>query len=213
MPETKISLDAIQIQSPCSASWDAMEGDDVRRFCASCALEVHNLSEMSRREAEALIGGLGRPDAGRVCVQMQRAAIGRVVTREYRKRSARFRRRAAYVGLRMLMGLAGASVVLLGGTGVFASRDSGWFNKMQQRLGWITPTTHTAPLRGSIAPGPAVAPPPAHPEELWMGEAQVIMGDVTASAPPPEPDPTPAPPIRGRVALPSGDTEASTSAI
>src|SRR5437867_538664 len=55
-------LDQIRIASPCSASWDAMEGGDRVRFCAHCQKNVYNLSDMSRREAEKL-GRESRPVA------------------------------------------------------------------------------------------------------------------------------------------------------
>lgn len=45
----------VEIKSPCHESWDAMHGDDARRFCDVCAKHVHNLSAMARDEATALL--------------------------------------------------------------------------------------------------------------------------------------------------------------
>jgi hypothetical protein len=45
-------IDAIEVKSPCSESWDEMQGNDQVRFCSHCAKSVNNLSEMTRREAE-----------------------------------------------------------------------------------------------------------------------------------------------------------------
>lgn len=45
----------VEIKSPCHESWDAMHGDDARRFCDVCAKHVHNLSAMDRSEARALL--------------------------------------------------------------------------------------------------------------------------------------------------------------
>lgn len=43
------------IQSPCSEDWNAMEGNDQRRFCGQCAKHVHNLSAMTEGEARAVV--------------------------------------------------------------------------------------------------------------------------------------------------------------
>ena len=50
---TLIPLEIIEIASPCTASWDAMHGDNRVRFCDQCNLHVYNLSAMSRQEASA----------------------------------------------------------------------------------------------------------------------------------------------------------------
>src|SRR5262245_23632544 len=49
-------LDHIKIAAPCPADWDQMFSfEDKRvRFCSQCNLNVYNLSDMSRQEAEAL---------------------------------------------------------------------------------------------------------------------------------------------------------------
>lgn len=72
-------LDRISIASPCSANWEEMTGDDRRRFCASCRLHVHDLGQMTTREAEEL---LREAAVGRVCVRFFRRADGRVLTRD-----------------------------------------------------------------------------------------------------------------------------------
>lgn len=43
------------ISRPCSQNWNAMSGDDQRRFCDHCQLHVHNLSAMSHAEQQALL--------------------------------------------------------------------------------------------------------------------------------------------------------------
>ena len=47
--------DEVQIQSPCTASWAAMEGDDARRYCGRCDKHVHDLSAMTERAARAVV--------------------------------------------------------------------------------------------------------------------------------------------------------------
>ena len=53
-----------KIATPCPASWEGMSGDDRKRFCAQCQLQVHNLSAMERPEAEQVL----EKSAGRLCV-------------------------------------------------------------------------------------------------------------------------------------------------
>ncbi|MBL8755328.1 MAG: hypothetical protein JNK15_18660 [Planctomycetes bacterium] len=72
-------LDRIAVASPCSTDWNAMVGDERRRFCASCRLHVHDLSAMTTAEAEALLRAAG---GGRLCVRFFRRADGRVLTRD-----------------------------------------------------------------------------------------------------------------------------------
>jgi hypothetical protein len=48
-----------RISQPCSQDWNAMAGDERRRFCEQCQLHVHNLSAMSDAEREALISQRG----------------------------------------------------------------------------------------------------------------------------------------------------------
>jgi hypothetical protein len=78
MPAPESVLDRIEIASPCSASWEAMEGDERSRFCGDCKLMVHNLSAMSRAEGEGLLAGA----KGRVCTRFFRRSDGTVITQD-----------------------------------------------------------------------------------------------------------------------------------
>ncbi|RYG74350.1 hypothetical protein EON80_02555 [bacterium] len=75
-PSKFISLDSIQIASPCKAAWAAMDGDDKSRFCQSCAKNVYDLSAMTAEEARQLIAA----KEGEVCVRLHRRADGKVIT-------------------------------------------------------------------------------------------------------------------------------------
>ncbi|MBI4748613.1 MAG: ankyrin repeat domain-containing protein [Acidobacteria bacterium] len=48
-------LDRVQVKSPCTEDWNEMVGNDEVRFCSHCSKHVHNLSAMTRREAEELV--------------------------------------------------------------------------------------------------------------------------------------------------------------
>src|SRR5262245_61079915 len=66
----------LNVHAPCTESWDGMTGDDRERFCARCALPVHDLSAMNDADALTL---LTAPD-DRVCVRYGVRADGTVVT-------------------------------------------------------------------------------------------------------------------------------------
>src|SRR5262249_27221366 len=76
MHRTSLPLDRIRIASPCSASWEEMEGDDRVRTCDRCQLQVFNLSGMRRHQAEELIAKA----EGRLCVRLYQRADGTIIT-------------------------------------------------------------------------------------------------------------------------------------
>jgi hypothetical protein len=53
----RVQLQNVGIASPCPADWERMVGDNRVRYCSECKLNVYNLSELTRREAEDLIAG------------------------------------------------------------------------------------------------------------------------------------------------------------
>ena len=71
-------LDHIKIASPCSADWDEMRGDNRKRYCSHCKLNVYNLSEMTRREAENLLF----ETEGKMCVRLYKRKDGTVITQD-----------------------------------------------------------------------------------------------------------------------------------
>lgn len=78
MPKFQSPLNNLRIASPCSADWDAMYGDDRKRFCGDCKLNVYNLSGMTRDEAESLIVNA----EGRLCVRMFQRQDGTLITKD-----------------------------------------------------------------------------------------------------------------------------------
>lgn len=71
-------LENIRIASPCSANWEEMYGNERKRFCGECKLNVYNLSGMSSREAENLI----LQSEGKLCVRFFRRSDGSVLTKD-----------------------------------------------------------------------------------------------------------------------------------
>lgn len=76
-------LSTLRVAEPCHADWDAMSGDSRARHCERCRLQVIDLSELSRAEAERVLerGGPG----GRLCVRYTQDAAGEVITRTTRQ--------------------------------------------------------------------------------------------------------------------------------
>ncbi|MCU0240081.1 MAG: hypothetical protein MUC29_11620 [Pyrinomonadaceae bacterium] len=71
-------LNNIKVASPCPANWDEMYGDNKKRYCGECKLNVYNLSGMSKDEAENLIMNA----EGRLCVRFFRRQDGTVLTKD-----------------------------------------------------------------------------------------------------------------------------------
>jgi hypothetical protein len=69
-------LENIHVAAPCPADWEKMSGSAHVRHCGECNLNVYNISEMTRREAENLI----RAHEGRLCVRFYRRADGTILT-------------------------------------------------------------------------------------------------------------------------------------
>jgi hypothetical protein len=70
------SLDDVQVASPCTANWDAMAGDDRRRFCPQCHQNVYNISAMTREQALSLLRERERTP----CVRFFRRRDGTILT-------------------------------------------------------------------------------------------------------------------------------------
>src|SRR5262249_5401143 len=111
MPKLTSPLDNLRIAAPCSADWDQMFSfeDERVRFCSQCNLNVYNLSDMSRREAEALI----TKTEGRLCVRFYRKADGSVLTQNCPVGLKAIKRRVAWVA-QVILGMASSLVSGLG---------------------------------------------------------------------------------------------------
>ena len=75
--EMKNLLKNVVVNNPCSVGWESMEGNSKVRFCNQCKMNVHNLSNMSEKEAAGVVA---RRKNERTCVFMYKQADGMVVT-------------------------------------------------------------------------------------------------------------------------------------
>lgn len=116
-------LDQIKIASPCSADWDRMEGDDRVRFCGECKKNVFNLSEMTRRDAEALL----KETNGNLCARIYRRTDGTVLTEDcpvgLQTNIARVRRRIGWAVTTALSFSAAQAQDVGGLTGTIRNQD------------------------------------------------------------------------------------------
>lgn len=104
-------LDNVKIASPCGANWNEMRGDERQKYCAMCRLNVYNLSEMTRAEAESFLIN----SEGRVCLRVFRRTDGSVITKDCPVGWARIKRkvsRAATAFFALVAGFFGGTIVL-----------------------------------------------------------------------------------------------------
>jgi len=85
-------LDKVSIASPCPAKWEDMYGDNRRRNCSDCNLNVYNLSEMTKSDAENFIIN----SEGRVCVQIHRRSDGTILTKNCLVGFRKLKKRISY---------------------------------------------------------------------------------------------------------------------
>ena len=164
-------LDQIAIASPCEASWDDMVGDERKRHCGMCDLDVHNLSALTRDEAE---GVLAKMAEGRVCARFYRRTDGTILTQDCPVGVARIRAaaRRALVRVAALVGLVGVT-----GIAAASTSQTGWGDRVRLRAfkpfsvvcEWIAPAAPPASTRllgamgGIVRQVPMPPPPPPTP--------------------------------------------------
>lgn len=94
-------LKNVRVADPCSQPWHDMEGDDRVRFCQQCKLNVYNLSDMTAKEAAALI----EKTQGRLCIGYYMRADGTILTQNCPVGLRKVRKKVAWA-------LTGAAAVL-----------------------------------------------------------------------------------------------------
>jgi hypothetical protein len=170
-----MSLELLDIKSPCRVPWSSMQGDDRVRACAKCEKNVYDLSALTRAEAEAL---LARAE-GTLCLRFYRRADGTVVTSDCSRHS---------IGWRMTQ--AAAAMLFLAG-GMF-----GFVRLHAATLDASTP----APTPVTKSPGTALQ---EWVDESWKAaptpQVNMIQGGITANPQYLNPTPTPTPAVKKHV--------------
>jgi len=113
-------LSRIEIAKPCSADWESMTGDERERTCQLCQLNVFNIAEMTKTEAESFLAE--RIPQGRVCIRIFRRQDGTIITddcprglRAARDAARRLKQRVAAAASLVLTFLAPAAGLAQGG--------------------------------------------------------------------------------------------------
>ena len=167
-------LDKLKIASPCSADWDAMSGDERKRFCGDCRLHVYNLSGMTRYDAENLL----RLSEGRLCVRYYKRPDGTILTQDCPVGWARMKQRVS--------AFAAASAALI--IGLFSGLLMlGAFGKTARvvrniRIPFVTPTPDPVVMGAIAMPSPTPTPEfknvmgrPAAPQKIDQNLRQQIL--------------------------------------
>jgi hypothetical protein len=102
-------LSHVRVAAPCRADWERMRGNERVRFCDQCSMNVYNLSNMTKKDAEALILNT----EGRLCVRYYSRADGSILTencpvglRALKRRVSGFSRAAVSSVLSFFAGMA-----------------------------------------------------------------------------------------------------------
>jgi hypothetical protein len=173
-------LDRIHVASPCSASWDAMTGDDRTRHCAQCDLDVHNIAELTRDEAEQVLAKLAE---GRVCARFFRRTDGTILTKDCPVGLAAIRRRVLTATSRVA---AAIGLAVLAGAAARAAQDKSWGN-----WGWSIRLSNSPPVRWATCKVQSQV-------ARWRSTSGVVpveyMGDAAIRLPP-----EPKPPVKASI--------------
>ena len=168
-------LDNIKIASPCSQDWNSMSGDERKRFCGECKLNVYNLSGMTKAEAENLL----MTSEGRLCVRFYRRSDGTVLTQDCPVGWAAFKRRVTKTAAAFASLLFGV-ISGLGFSGLLSKSENG--RGSGYTTGIMVQPTATPKKSPNTTPTPEVE----------------VMGEIAA----PTPKNTPKEYIMGKVAAP-----------
>ncbi len=187
--QTNYSLNVIDIARPCPADWTAMHGNDQVRYCDHCKLNVYNLSEMTRPQAERLL----LAKEGHLCIRLYRRMDGTVITSDCEGAWKLAKKR-----LSRLVALSCAAVLggLFGPFGVsdqkaMASGNSNLPLPVKIAQKWIAQLQNPkvdAPIKaaGGAAPAPVAMGdiavcPTTQPEQGNVAEAPpIMMGKIAA---------------------------------
>jgi len=150
----KDPIDNIRVASPCSASWERMEGDARMRHCTLCELNVYNFAEMSRDEIRELL----MRSEGRVCGRLHRRADGTMITRDCPTAVQRVRQRASQWASATM-----AALLSVASFGCTTAGKSWFFKQSAMSVKTTRDTTRQQAMLSGVVVDPAGAPVPDVP--------------------------------------------------
>lgn len=148
-------LGYIKVAAPCSANWDDMIGTNRARFCGQCQLNVYNLSDMTKREAENFISR----SEGHLCVRFYRRADGTVLTNNCPVGLRAIKRRAS----QMANAILSSVLSFFGGLGLYTALNEN--TPESHTMGAVSVTTREEP----VTMGEVSVSPSAPAEEINYG--------------------------------------------
>jgi hypothetical protein len=159
----------LSVASPCTEKWESMRGDDRKRHCDRCGLDVHDVKELSEAQVTALFS-----TGGRVCGRIFQRADGTVLTRDCPVGLARVRRNFVVAVTASLALLVGAFAVRPA-SGLAAPSSAGGWSAFTARLAVDRANAETW-LRGTRTFGPLIE---------WLDPAplRAMAGDMVMVAP------------------------------
>jgi hypothetical protein len=146
-------VDELRIASPCNERWDAMVGDERTRFCKKCEKNVHDVSAMTRVEAETFLRSVA---GGTACVRFFRRDDGTVINSDCPVGARRKRVK------RLVLSIVGTAGLAAGGALAFWRYEE---EASHQMVGEIR-TSQQEVMGGTGAPIASDAPPPVKVREV-----------------------------------------------
>lgn len=143
------TIDHLRIATPCPISWEQMTGDNRVRFCGHCQLNVYNISELSRIEAEALMAST----EGRICARLYRRADGTILTKDCPVGLRALRMRVSKRAAAVFAAIAGISAVAFGQQSATANRKTACTPQIR-----ITRTTDASDPAAKVLSGTVLDP-------------------------------------------------------
>lgn len=160
-------LNNVKVASPCSQDWNEMLGNERKRFCGDCKLNVYNLSGMTRDEAENLIMNA----EGRLCVRFYKRADGSVITQDCPVGWAKVKQRT------QVFVTAAASLIFsfLGAIGLQTAVSQSKLLSSKLPIPFVTSTPQAT--TGMIAM-PLLTPKQTPTPKATLDKKEMIMGEI-----------------------------------
>ncbi len=142
-------LKNVRIAAPCSQPWHEMDGDDRVRFCRECNLNVYNLSDMTAKEAAALV----EKTQGRLCIGYYMRADGTILTQNCPVGLRRIRKRMAWAvtGVAAVLGMALNALATLRGDSSVHYSTLRTVKPFKQIANFIDPPAARPMVLGAVA--------------------------------------------------------------
>ncbi len=102
--------DDLPIEDPCPAPWDEMTGDERRRHCAACQKDVHDVSALTKQEAQAFLKAHNDKE---ICVRYAHDPDGQILFKPSDSERLEVQRR----GLRSLLAASALAILPMGDCG------------------------------------------------------------------------------------------------